>query len=330
MLNHEVGPLLARLRKQRGWTQMELAEFSSIDQTTISKIESGKATPHKATLQELFEVMGLDANKIPSLLTTPQDARWEKAKNDINAAIIKNDYDEAKKLLNAAESNEEYMRPIRNKQFVMISRIQIILSSLVLHGKEMDDAINTQIIHDLYTGIKLNIPKFELDKVEQYYYDSTTVGMLHLLADAYITKACDYKVIDVPILTGESYENGLSIFRGLVKYLEEQCLDSIFKEDALGQLSMLLINTLSLGGHYEEALALCEKHIERERSGRNMRALPNLLREKANCLINLNRNDEAKEPLRLAYYGHKILNYPEHFLNTLVDEAKEIGLTLET
>lgn len=45
---------LRTARKRRGWDQQTLAERSSIDQATISRIESGKTTnPSNDTVQKL-------------------------------------------------------------------------------------------------------------------------------------------------------------------------------------------------------------------------------------------------------------------------------------
>ncbi len=47
------------LRKQRGWSQADLARESKVDRVTINQLESGSRRPHIATLEKLasaFEV----------------------------------------------------------------------------------------------------------------------------------------------------------------------------------------------------------------------------------------------------------------------------------
>ncbi len=41
MNNNELGYQIKVLRKAKGWTQKQLAEFSSLDRTTIGSIERG-------------------------------------------------------------------------------------------------------------------------------------------------------------------------------------------------------------------------------------------------------------------------------------------------
>ena len=41
MNNNELGLQIKALRKKKGWTQKQLAEFSSLDRTTIGTIERG-------------------------------------------------------------------------------------------------------------------------------------------------------------------------------------------------------------------------------------------------------------------------------------------------
>lgn len=53
-----LGPEIARLRKQAGMTQRDLAEKTGIDQAAISRIESGRANPTLNTLQALVEGVG--------------------------------------------------------------------------------------------------------------------------------------------------------------------------------------------------------------------------------------------------------------------------------
>lgn len=62
-----VGDNCARLRKERGWTQEQLAERSGLSQQYLSDLERGKRNPTVVTVYEIaqaLEVSHLD------LLTT--------------------------------------------------------------------------------------------------------------------------------------------------------------------------------------------------------------------------------------------------------------------
>ena len=52
-----VGDNCARLRKERGWTQEELAERSGLSQQYLSDLERGKRNPTVVTLYELAQAL---------------------------------------------------------------------------------------------------------------------------------------------------------------------------------------------------------------------------------------------------------------------------------
>lgn len=59
MEEHNVGRLIATLRKSKGWTQVELAEKLQVSDKTISKWESGAGLPEISqfpTMSKLFDV----------------------------------------------------------------------------------------------------------------------------------------------------------------------------------------------------------------------------------------------------------------------------------
>ncbi|MFY0633652.1 MAG: helix-turn-helix transcriptional regulator [Vannielia sp.] len=51
---------LARLRKERGLTQAQLADAAGINQATISKIERGEANPTLSMLRKITEALAAD------------------------------------------------------------------------------------------------------------------------------------------------------------------------------------------------------------------------------------------------------------------------------
>jgi transcriptional regulator with XRE-family HTH domain len=66
-----LGQRIAGLRKERGYTQVELAEKMDIIQTIISDYERGKLRPHPEMLAKLATVLQVSADQILGL-TPPQ------------------------------------------------------------------------------------------------------------------------------------------------------------------------------------------------------------------------------------------------------------------
>jgi transcriptional regulator with XRE-family HTH domain len=58
-----------RLRKERGWTQRDLAAKAGTTQYTISEIELGHRDPHPTTLRKLAQA--LDISGATSRLSQP-------------------------------------------------------------------------------------------------------------------------------------------------------------------------------------------------------------------------------------------------------------------
>ena len=54
-----LGEKIARLRKQRGWTQGELAEKIFVHNRHVTRLERDKMKPSEATMAKLVEVLGI-------------------------------------------------------------------------------------------------------------------------------------------------------------------------------------------------------------------------------------------------------------------------------
>jgi transcriptional regulator with XRE-family HTH domain len=62
-----IGELLFRLRKERGWTQKELAEKIEIHPNHIGRIEKGGLQPRRSTLEAFAKVFGTDVDDLLTL-----------------------------------------------------------------------------------------------------------------------------------------------------------------------------------------------------------------------------------------------------------------------
>jgi transcriptional regulator with XRE-family HTH domain len=62
-LVHACGHIIKRLRKEKGWSQEELAHFSGLDRTYISLLERGLRNPTLTTLFALANCLGYKSNQ---------------------------------------------------------------------------------------------------------------------------------------------------------------------------------------------------------------------------------------------------------------------------
>jgi transcriptional regulator with XRE-family HTH domain len=61
------GPTLAALRTIRGWSQYRLAEMAEIDDSYVSRLETGNRMPGRKVVEKLVVGFGLDGDEANKL-----------------------------------------------------------------------------------------------------------------------------------------------------------------------------------------------------------------------------------------------------------------------
>ena len=56
----QLGAIIRRTRRKRGWTQSQLADLAGLRQELISKIETGHESTKLSTIHALFAALSLD------------------------------------------------------------------------------------------------------------------------------------------------------------------------------------------------------------------------------------------------------------------------------
>lgn len=59
-----IGAFIAQIRKEKGWTQKELAERLNVSDKAVSKWETGRGTPDISSLESLSSVLEVSVNEI--------------------------------------------------------------------------------------------------------------------------------------------------------------------------------------------------------------------------------------------------------------------------
>ncbi|HUY85086.1 MAG TPA: helix-turn-helix transcriptional regulator [Candidatus Dormibacteraeota bacterium] len=59
-----IGKRIRRLRKDRGWTQADLAAKTGLQTNTIARLERGKNRPADPSLEQLAKAFGVTASEI--------------------------------------------------------------------------------------------------------------------------------------------------------------------------------------------------------------------------------------------------------------------------
>lgn len=66
MNQNEIGKFIASCRKEKGLTQMQLAEQLNITNRAVSKWETGKSIPDVSIMMELCDILGIIVNELLS------------------------------------------------------------------------------------------------------------------------------------------------------------------------------------------------------------------------------------------------------------------------
>ena len=84
-----IGEKIARLRRERDWTQKELADKAGITQNQVSRIEKGKTRPRGSTIETVAQALGVDPEELEHNPVFEEDNAMAKmAKEDPDMASL--------------------------------------------------------------------------------------------------------------------------------------------------------------------------------------------------------------------------------------------------
>ncbi len=81
---------IEQARKEKGWTQDQLAEAMNTSSVQISRWETGKRDPQTATLIKIADAKGWTQDQLAEAMNTSsvQISRWETGKRDPQTATL--------------------------------------------------------------------------------------------------------------------------------------------------------------------------------------------------------------------------------------------------
>jgi transcriptional regulator with XRE-family HTH domain len=71
------GERVRQLRKEKGWTQRELADHADLDFTFLSKLENDKETASEKTIRSLATALGVEPEELITLAQKVPDSARE-------------------------------------------------------------------------------------------------------------------------------------------------------------------------------------------------------------------------------------------------------------
>jgi transcriptional regulator with XRE-family HTH domain len=83
-----LGQNIARLRRQKRWTQRELAESLHTDHSMVTRWEKGKVLPRPDTLERLAQALGVSIDDLTLSLPLPSSQLFARLEDPELAALL--------------------------------------------------------------------------------------------------------------------------------------------------------------------------------------------------------------------------------------------------
>jgi len=325
---HEVGKLVRNLRNQRGLTQAVLAEQAGIDIATLSKIENGHSMPKQGTLKSLLEKLRFDFVDTMPLFLSEKEARFNELKQKVvGLGDIQNpeNLEKLNSFLDEAEKDAELCEDDLSRQYILNVRASIlkfpanmaINTSWSREGLTEEEVIkekklfsfSTEVAAKLdksielsYKAMKITIPAFDIEKIEEYYLSVTELEIIRNLGNAYYIKGENELAIDIYIRLEKSIN---SSYRG-------KAFVSANYQNTIANLC----NHLIYSYRYEDVVEYANKGLEKCIK-LNLPMIPILAFFKGLAMLKIIHKEkgtfdvpeasEAKMILRDAYHGCRLI-----------------------
>lgn len=169
MDSKKFGKYIAELRKEKGWTQEELADKMCVSNKTISKWECGGGFPDIQSLEPLAQVLEISVTE----LIRSEKGCDELKEEDINAVVL--DVFEV----------AQYQKRMERKNFVIaiILAILLIMIVFVLEQNSMFVILNVILPFVLFSvGIVLIFFSVRRKKMKKSYKAMRIIGIINLFA----------------------------------------------------------------------------------------------------------------------------------------------------
>lgn len=141
-------------RKQRGLTQIELANLSQVGIATIQNIEAGKANPEIKTLEKILSAMGLE------LVSQKKPINWDLL-TSLGIPLLRS-------------SGAEMVRPDKALLLSTLPDLIAVLANLDKHNRESSAIISfLWALQDHYPTTYSRIAKVQRSQIEKQFMYGT-------------------------------------------------------------------------------------------------------------------------------------------------------------
>ena len=304
MKNVFLGEYIKQRRLDLGLTQEQLCE-GICEPMTLSRLENGKQTPSRNRINALLQRLGLPDDRYFALLSK-NELETEALQKEIVACNVTEKVSEGFEKLAQFEKLTDPDDPIA-QQFILRSREVLGCLDRRYTPQERIDL--------LMQAIRLTVPRFELDQIEQFLYSRDELKIINQIGIAYSDEGQNEKAAE--------------IYAQLLRYMRKHFQETI---TSIGVLPMILYNyarVLDLCGRYKEGAELAQECRKACIQYGHYRFLPSCLEIEAECRHFMGDDKNSRELYHQSYYLCKVIDY-QVGLKIIKKEAKEyLGMELE-
>ena len=304
MKNVFLGEYIKQRRLDLGLTQEQLCE-GICEPMTLSRLENGKQTPSRNRINALLQRLGLPDDRYFALLSK-NELETEALQKEIVACNVTEKVSEGFEKLAQFEKLTDPDDPIA-QQFILRSREVLGCLDRRYTPQERIDL--------LMQAIRLTVPRFELDQIEQFLYSRDEIKIINQISIAYSDDGQNEKAAE--------------IYAQLLRYVRKHFQETI---TSIGVLPLILYN-------YSRVLDLCERYQEGAELAQECRKacvqyghyqeLPRCLEIEAECRHLMRDDKSSRELYCQSYYLCKVIGY-QVGLKIIKKEAKEyLGIEFE-
>ena len=186
MQNYKLGEYIRQRRLDLGLTQEQVCA-GICESVTLSRFENGKQTPSRNRINAILQRLGLPDDRYYALVT-PEELEIEALKKEIvscNALkCVEEGFDKISRLEKIAKPDDQITQ-------------QFILRSKVLWGGLDKRYSNDERIQMLLQAIRMTIPDFQLDKIEDFLFTLDEMKLVNQIGNAYSLSGDNEKAADI-------------------------------------------------------------------------------------------------------------------------------------
>lgn len=293
MENFLLGDFIRQRRLDLGLTQEEVC-CGICSPVTLSRLENNHQTPGRTRINAILQRLGLPDDRYYAPMSRHAQ-ELEALKQQILACNAPDPMD------TDAHVEEGFERIARLERLASpedrLTR-QFILRAKALLGRLDGRYSPGQLQEMLLQAIRITVPRFDTDQIEQFLYTSDEIRIINQIASARST-AGDYPAAE-------------HIYHQLLGYLRSHKQETITSPDVLTMVLYNSARALDLCGQYQEGKCLALKGRDACIQYSFYMLLPHCVSIAAECSHFLGQNEESVSLYRQVYYFYKALGLPAH------------------